>query len=119
MSKKPRVTGTRHHLPFGELSPLQFERLCLWLAEREGYLRPEHYGEAGGDEGRDVVAYKDGGLWYFQCKRYKEISAQTLLVEVDKIAGLARKDPTLRPVGIVFVTNASVTARARDTVSKH
>ena len=42
---KPTITGTTHELPFGSLSPRDFERLCLWLVEREGrthasYLLP-------------------------------------------------------------------------------
>lgn len=52
---KPFRTATSHRLPFQELSPLDFERLCLWLVRREGYERAEHFGEAGGEGGRDVV----------------------------------------------------------------
>jgi restriction endonuclease Mrr len=33
------VTRTTHTLPFDKLSPRDFERLCLWLLEREGYQR--------------------------------------------------------------------------------
>ena len=85
---KPPIITTNKPLPFDALSPLEFERMCLWLVEREGYLRPQHLGEAGSEQGRDVVAYKptDAGeeLWYFQCKRYKRIGASTLREEVDK-----------------------------------
>ena len=56
---KPSVTKGTHLLPYGELSPIEFERLCLWLVEREGYLRPEHLGVAGSEQGRDVIAYRD------------------------------------------------------------
>lgn len=124
---KPRVTSTNHLLPFDQLSPDQFERLCLWLVRREGYLRPEHYGQAGSDQGRDVVAYRSvpagestpagEELWYFQCKRYKRLSAATLKAEVAKCAGLAKSAPPKHPFGIVFVTSASLTARARDEIS--
>jgi hypothetical protein len=38
---RPRVTATTHELPFDKLSPRDFERLCLWLVEREGYERAE------------------------------------------------------------------------------
>lgn len=48
-NEKAEDNKTTHILPFGELSPEQFERLCLWLVEREGYLRAEHLGEAGGE----------------------------------------------------------------------
>lgn len=52
---KPSVTKGTHILPYGELSPLEFERLCLWLVERKGYLRPEHLGAAENQfESREV-----------------------------------------------------------------
>lgn len=117
---KPNVTKGTHLLPFGELSPAQFERLCLWLVERKGYLRPEALGVAGSEQGRDVIAYRatDGGeqLWYFQCKRYKDIGAATLIAEVGKYNELVATDPTKKPVGIVFVTNAVLSAKAREKV---
>jgi hypothetical protein len=37
MESKPEITGTTHTLPFDKLSPRDFERLCRWLVEREGY----------------------------------------------------------------------------------
>jgi hypothetical protein len=115
---EPRIMSTRKPLPFGDLSPLEFERMCLWLVEREGYLHPQHLGEAGGEQGRDVIAYRLTGageeLWYFQCKRRKRIDAATLKEEVDKYDALARADSTKRPAGIVFVTSAVASARVRD-----
>jgi tetratricopeptide (TPR) repeat protein len=117
---KPAITKTTHLLPFQELSPAQFERLCLWLVERKGYLRPEHLGEAGSEQGRDVIAYKadiEGEqLWYFQCKRYKSIGATTLIKEVEKYNRLATAAPAKRPFGIVFVTNAVLSADSREKV---
>ena len=44
---QPPITSTTHELPFDKLSPRDFERLCLWLVEREGYERAEHLGAAG------------------------------------------------------------------------
>ena len=41
---QPPITRTTHTLPFDQLSPRDFERLCLWLVEREGYERAEHLG---------------------------------------------------------------------------
>ena len=67
MPDKPTATSTNHRLPFGELSDKQFERLCLWLVNHEGYFRAEHLGEAGSEQGRDVIAYDtQDRLWYFQ-----------------------------------------------------
>ena len=117
---KPVVTRTNHILPFSELSPAQFERLCLWLVEHEGYGKAEHLGEAGSEQGRDVVAYRDTPagqrMWYFQCKRYQTLTAATLVKEVEKYNDLAAADPTARPFGIVFVTGAVLSAAARKQV---
>jgi hypothetical protein len=38
---QPQITATTHSLPFHQLSPRDFERLCLWLVEREGYERAD------------------------------------------------------------------------------
>jgi HJR/Mrr/RecB family endonuclease len=62
------VTRTTHTLPFDKLSPRDFERLRLWLVEREGYERAEHLGAAGSEQGRDIVAWREGALWAFQWK---------------------------------------------------
>lgn len=119
---KPSSTKTTHILPFGELSPAQFERLCLWLVTSEGYLRAEHLGEAGNEQGRDVIAYRPAQngeqLWYFQCKRYKSVGATTLTDEVEKYNALTKTDSSKKPFGIVFVTNATLSAGARERVRK-
>ena len=119
---KPQITSTTHVLPFGALSPSEFERMCLWLAEREGYLRAEHLGEAGNENGRDILAYRnsDNGqeLWYFQCKRYATLHAKSLMKEVEKYNVLSLNDPEKKPYGIVFLTNATISARAREEVRK-
>ena len=51
IQSRPPITGTTHALPFDKLSPRDFERLCLWLIEREGYERAEHLGAAGSEHG--------------------------------------------------------------------
>ena len=120
---KPSITGTTHTLPFDKLSPLNFERLCLWLVEREGYVRAEHLGAAGSEQGRDVIAYsptpEGDELWYFQCKRYRSIGAATLKREVDKYLQLAQNKPHLKPVGVVFVISCFVSAQIRETVGDY
>ena len=66
---KPSITGTAHTLPFDKLSPRDFERLCLWLVQREGFERAEHLGAAGSEQGRDIVAWRAGEVWAFQRDR--------------------------------------------------
>jgi hypothetical protein len=51
---QPPITRSPHTLPFDKLSPRDFERLCLWLVEREGYKRAEHLGAAGSEQGHDM-----------------------------------------------------------------
>ena len=118
-----RLPATTHVLSFDRLSPLDFERLCLWLVEGEGYVRGEHLGLAGSEQGRDVIAYKrapDGEeLWYFQCKRYKSIGAKTLRDEVDKYLALAEEKPHLRPAGVVFVVSCAASAQVREQVGDY
>jgi hypothetical protein len=120
---KPRQGRTKHLLPFSELSPAQFERLCLWLVESEGFDRPQYVGEQGSDGGRDIVAYKasqsGGELWYFQCKRYKRITSFDLKSEVDKINRLSTRLPKKRPIGIIFVVSSPVPAATRDAISDY
>jgi len=69
---RPSITGTTHTLPFDRLSPADFERLCWWLVEREGYERVEHLGASGSEQGRDIVAWREGRRWAFQCKRVQD-----------------------------------------------
>jgi tetratricopeptide (TPR) repeat protein len=119
----PLIVTTNKPLHFAGMEPAEFERLCLWLVEKEGYLRPQHLGEGGNEQGRDITAYKitqDGEeLWYFQCKRHKRLGAATLKKEVDKYNELAASYPNKRPTGIVFVTSTVLSARARDEVAAY
>ncbi|HUX76557.1 MAG TPA: PQQ-binding-like beta-propeller repeat protein [Anaerolineae bacterium] len=119
----PALPGTAHVLSFDRLSPADFERLCLWLVEREGYARAEHLGLAGSEQGRDVIAYNPTPhgeeLWYFQCKRYGSIGAKTLKDEVDKYLQLAEEKPCLRPTSVVFVLSCAVSARVREEVAAY
>jgi hypothetical protein len=107
---KPSVTGTTHTLPFDKLSPRDFERLCLWLITREGYERAEHLGAAGSEQGRDVIAWREGKQWAFQCKRVQRFGPKDTLKEVEKVLALPEDH---RPVGLVFLVTCDVSANAR------
>ncbi len=112
-SEKPRMTGGSHPLPFEKLAPLEFERLCLWLVRREGYERAEHFGEAGSDQGRDVVAWKDGRRVVFQCKRVLAFTVATAKREIDKLRALPAGE---QPQQIVFVVSRTVSADTRAAI---
>ncbi|UCC32060.1 MAG: restriction endonuclease, partial [Phycisphaerales bacterium] len=109
----PFITGTAHPLPFDQLSPRDFERLCLWLVEREGYERVEHLGAAGSEQGRDVTAWRDDRPWAFQCKRVQRFGPQDALREVEKVLALPRGQ---RPAELVFIVTCDVSAHTRQQV---
>ena len=104
---QPPITSTTHTLPFNRLSPRDFERLCLWLVEREGYERAEHLGAAGSEQGRDIVAWREGALWAFQCKRVQRFGPRDALAEVEKVLALPQKS---RPAVLVFLVTCDVSA---------
>lgn len=119
--KKPLITTTTHILPYEQLDPRWgFERLCLWLVTEEGYLRAEHYGLAGSEQGRDIIAYltTEAGeeLWCFQCKRHKRIDTPSLTREVDKIVQLRSEKTDFNPIGIIFIIPTAISAEIRDNV---
>jgi len=107
---KPTRTGTAHTLPFEQLSPLDFERLCLGLVLREGFERAEHLGESGGEGGRDVVAWKGGRRFVFQCKRVQSFGAADARKEIEKLRRLPVAD---QPHELVFVVSRAVSADVR------
>jgi len=115
IQSQPPITGTTHPLPFDKLSPRDFERLCLWLVERGGYKRAEHLGAAGSEQGRDIVAWREGQLWAFQCKRVRSFGPKDALKEVEKVLSLRQ---TERPVGLVFLVTCDVSANTRQQVRK-
>jgi tetratricopeptide (TPR) repeat protein len=110
---KPAITGTRHELPFDKLSPRDFERLCMALLPHQGFENPHHYGAAGSERGRDIVAQRGGARWYVQCKRVKECGPQILLDEIEKVRKLMDEYPELRPAGMLFMVGCDVSATAR------
>ncbi len=110
---KPRMTGGSHPLPFEKLAPLEFERLCLWLVRREGYERAEHLGEAGSEQGRDVLAWKDGQRVVFQCKRVLAFTAAGAKKEIEKLRALPLEE---QPHELVFVVSKTVSADLRAAI---
>ena len=107
---RPSVTGTTHTLPFHQLSPRDFERLCLWLVQREGYERAEHLGAAGSEQGCDIVAWWEGRRWVFQCKRVRDFHPADAEAEIDKVLGLPNE---LRPAALVFLVACDVSDETR------
>lgn len=122
--KKPEITSSRHILPFGELSPNQFQRLCYWVVDYLPDLENvEHYGMTG-DKNRDIIGYKKGNggkpaRWYFQCKKYKRISFKDFKPELDGIYRHSEEDKNFKPCRIVFMTACNVTPKCKEKVRKY
>ncbi|HEX3130961.1 MAG TPA: restriction endonuclease [Thermoanaerobaculia bacterium] len=110
---KPRVTGSSHPLPFAELSARDFERLCLWLVLREGFTQAEYLGEAGSEGGRDVVAWKEGRRFVFQCKRVQAFTTAHAKKEIEKLCKLPAAE---QPDELVFVVSRAASADARKEI---
>ncbi len=112
---KPVRTGSAHTLSFDKLAPGEFERLCLWLVRSEKYERVEHLGEAGSESGRDVVGWKDGRRWVFQCKRVRAFSASQAKKEIAKLRTLPEGE---QPHELVFVVSRAVGIKTRNAIRK-
>ena len=111
MGSKPNITRTTHTLPFDNLSAADFERMCLWLVQREGYERVEHLGAAGHEQGRDIVAWREGKRYAFQCKRVQRFGPSDALTEIDKVMALPEH---LRPSCLIFQVSCHVSATTRE-----
>lgn len=122
--KKVDVTSTRHILPFGNLSDVDFERLCFWILEKSpDFDSVEHYGTTG-DKKRDVIGYKHSTTgkreqWYFQCKKYKKISFATFKNELDAIKKHTDEDKNFKPDAIIFVTGCPVSPSCKDDTKEY
>ncbi len=110
---KPVLTRTANPLSFDQLEPGQFERLCIWLVEEEKFEEVEHFGEAGSEGGRDVVASKGGRRWVFQCKRMRRFSLADATTEIAKLRALPPSD---QPDELVFVVSRGVRADTRTAI---
>lgn len=124
-TEKPTATSMHHILPFGILSPDDFERLVYWVVEKsKKFDRLEKYGMVG-DKGRDIIAYRystagKSEKWYFQCKKYKEeINYSAFEQELDKIANFSSQDIRFKPDVIVFVTSCPVSPSCKDRTKGH
>ncbi len=109
------ITRTNHQLPFDRLSSEDFERLCLWLVEAEGFENVEYLGEGGSEQGRDIVAYRDNRRWVFQCKRVVQFGPKAAEREIEKLDSLPE---TEKPDELVFIVTRPVTARTRSHARK-
>jgi hypothetical protein len=112
---KPERTSTEHVLHFTDLSPRDFERLCIWLLKEEGFEKVDHIGASGSDSGCDISATKDGKCWIFQCKRVEKFGPKAAEKEVSKILHLPQEK---RPDFILFIVTCDISKKTREIVRK-
>ncbi|MCG8457423.1 MAG: restriction endonuclease, partial [Holophagales bacterium] len=80
-------------LRFDELSPREFEELCLALLMAEGH-QTRHLGAAGRDGGWDGRTIDpDGQIWCVQCKRTRTLSGAEAVRELKKVLDIRDKEP--------------------------
>jgi transcriptional regulator with XRE-family HTH domain/tetratricopeptide (TPR) repeat protein len=119
--KSEKIVNT---FPFSSKSPEEFVGIVYKIIEglKEEYSSPQYY-DGSGDKGRDIIVYKYNvgkkEQWYFQCKRYAEISFSIFKEELDKIAKYSQEDNSFRPDGIVFVTACKITAQCKDKTKEY
>jgi WD40 repeat protein len=107
---RPPVTRGTHLLPFGSLSPADFERLCFGLVRREGFERVAHLGAAGRDDGCDIVGFRQGRRVVFQCKRYERLGPNDAEGIVAEILALPRDE---WPAELILLATCNVSLEAR------
>ncbi len=111
---KPSLTSGTRPLPFAELGPLEFERLCLWLVTEDGFERAEALGQSGGEKGQDIRAWRGDRRFVFQCKRVREFAAAAGKKEIAKLR--RELSPAEQPHELVFVVTAEVSNDARAAI---
>ena len=113
---KPLITGSIHPLPFSNLSPNDFERLCVWLIERERFDRVDHIGGSGADRGCDILAWRKDSCIAFQCKRVKRFGPSEAKKAIQCAATLIEERLAST---FVFVMPCNVSLKTRETAEKH
>lgn len=99
-------------------SPLDFEIfICEWASFKGIYSDIHRIGQAG-DKGRDVIAYlKNGGLHYYQCKRYKEkLSPSEYWIEFGKLVYYSFKEEIDVPLKYYIIAANNLTTKLLEIV---
>jgi hypothetical protein len=67
-------------------------------------------GAAGSEQGRDVVAWREGRRWVFQCKRVQSFGPRDALAEIEKVLAPPKDQ---QPVDLLFIVTCDVSANTR------
>lgn len=78
--------STETRLPFESLDPKGFERFCFALLSAEGHAQLRHWGDAGNEQGCDLVSVDAVGRRIVtQCKRVRSLGPSEAEKEVQKV----------------------------------
>ena len=94
------------------LSPVSFERTVGGWMSRSGWLVEERGG--AGDEGIDLLAFRDGRVVAVQCKRYQPTAA----VPASQVRELYGSAAAIGADAAILVTTGRVTGPAMEWVAR-
>jgi len=77
-------------LPFFELAPGEFERLCFWIicSQTSKWKEVQWLGASGSEGGKDILAkcIQSDRYWIIQCKRVRSYGPKSFLNEFGKVS---------------------------------
>lgn len=122
MRSKPAWMERSHTLPFGELSPDEFEVFSYLLllleqsADPAKSIREVYYLGKTRDRGRDIVCtLSDSSAQFIQCKRYERgLGIQEVRNELAKLYSNAFAGLIEKPTHVVFHVSTHLTSPAHD-----
>jgi hypothetical protein len=107
----PTANQTAELLAVDVMEGIEFENYCISLLKKHGFTDLQTT-QASGDQGVDIIGYKNGAKYAIQCKRYSSPLGNSPVQEV--AAGKTYYDCQIAAV----ITNSTFTAGAKDLAEK-
>ena len=109
-------TWTEAKLPFNDLSPIDFERLCCALLAAEGHSEIRHWGAAGAEGGCDLVSVDGQGRRQItQCKRVQNFGPADAKKE---IRSFLKKPPSPPPEVYGLIATCALSRATEETLEE-
>lgn len=99
-------------IDFNALSGDEFENMCYWLIDDMNDYKSVHQVGVQNTKAVDISAKKNGNLYYFQVKRYKDLTNQS----IKKILTLMKEktgEDGITPYAFVIMTSSEVGEKRR------
>ncbi len=93
-----------------QLTPAEFEKLCVEIFKLKGFKDVEHVGGPG-DQGIDIVSQTDGEKIAVQVKHAKHLSLPAIRSVVERML-----ESTFQPERIVIMTSAELSPTRRESI---